>query len=195
MEMRDKASNEIKGAEAIVIHNGNIVLGMQSIKRWYKLDNGQTAAIVKTIGGKIEEKDEYNSKKAIIREVLEELKLDVIDKSDIDISKKPIFTKKIKLRDLNPYDKQYELNMCADFYFVKILSNNKILPNDLPVLIEIPIEKFLKLEFAKSGQTKNLYDYIVKNTNYDLDLPEQYALMVPEEVKTFLEKLREDEQI
>lgn len=194
MEMRDKASNPIKGSEAIVIHNDNIVLGMQSVKRWYKLENGQTAAIIKTIGGKIEENDEDNSKKTLIREVLEELKLDGVDNSDITISKWPVFTKEIKLGELNPFDKQSELSMCADFYFIKILSINKILPNDLPALLEMPIEKFLKLKFAKSSETKNLYDYIIKNANYDFELPEHYALMVPEEVKVFLEKLREDEQ-
>ena len=43
MEMKDNNLKEIKGAEAVVIHNGNIVLGMQKPKRWYELDNNKMA--------------------------------------------------------------------------------------------------------------------------------------------------------
>ena len=43
--------NIILGAEGIVIHGNKIVLGMQKQKRWYFLENGEKAAIIKTLGG------------------------------------------------------------------------------------------------------------------------------------------------
>ena len=55
--MKDNNSEEIKGAEAIVIHNGNIILGMQKPKRWYNLENEEKATIIKTLGGQIEKED------------------------------------------------------------------------------------------------------------------------------------------
>ena len=44
------ADDSIYGAEGIVLHGEKVVLGMQKIKRWYKLENGETASIVKTLG-------------------------------------------------------------------------------------------------------------------------------------------------
>ena len=73
MEMIDNSNELINGAEGVVIHNGNVVLGMQKPKRWYELPNGEKATIIKTLGGEIEEKDENSSKRALVREVLEEV--------------------------------------------------------------------------------------------------------------------------
>lgn len=57
--------DSILGAEGIVIHGNKIVLGMQKSNRWYILKNGEKAAIVKTLGGAIEEVDGKNTKIAI----------------------------------------------------------------------------------------------------------------------------------
>ncbi len=68
-----KTKEKIQGTEAIVLHGENIVLGLQKPKRWTKLENGEMAGVIKTIGGKIEEEDSGSSKKALIRETLEEI--------------------------------------------------------------------------------------------------------------------------
>lgn len=147
MEMKGNNSEEIKGAEAIVIHNGNMVLGMQKPKRWYDLENGERATVIKTLGGQIEEVDENSSKKALIREVLEEVK--GIEEKDIRVTTNPIFTKKIRMGDLNTFERDSNLSMEADFYFLEILSKEHIEPNDLPALLEIPLKEFLRLEFTR----------------------------------------------
>lgn len=188
-------SNNIIGAEGIVVHNGNIVLGLQTPKRWYPLADGKVGAIIKTIGGSLEETDENDSKKAIIREVLEEIK--GITKEDIMIREVPIFKKEIKMGELNPYEKDSNLAMSAHFYFLELASIKSIMPRDLPALLEIPIHEFLAVELNKKQKLKNLEKYIRKNDTLELNLPEQYAFLIPEEVKDFLyqrgdEKYKED---
>ncbi len=106
------------GAEGIVIHGDKIVLGMQKPKRWYQLKNGETASIVKTLGGAVEEEDNKSTRNALIREILEEVK--GITTNDIKMSRKPVFTKEIKMKDLNPYEKNSDLKMKADFYLIEI---------------------------------------------------------------------------
>lgn len=85
--------NIILGAEGIAIHGNKIVLGMQKQKRWYFLENGEKAAIIKTLGGAVEKVDENNTRKTLIREILEEVK--EINNKDIKVSKQPVFTKEI----------------------------------------------------------------------------------------------------
>ena len=41
--------DSVFGAEGILIHGDKIVLGMQKPKRWYLMENGEKAAIIKTI--------------------------------------------------------------------------------------------------------------------------------------------------
>ena len=66
--------NEVVPKErAILIHNGNIVLGMQTPNRWYTLEDGTKAGIIKTIGGKIEKEDNGSSRNAVQREIIEEI--------------------------------------------------------------------------------------------------------------------------
>ena len=192
MVMKDNNSGKIKGAEAIVIHNGNMVLGMQKTKRWYDLGNGERATVIKTLGGQIEEVDENSSKKALIREVLEEVK--GIEEKDIRVTTNPIFTKKIRMRDLNIFERDSNLSMEADFYLLEILSKESIEPNDLPALLEIPVKEFLKLEFTRKGSLNKLKKYVIKNIKFQDSLPEYYTLMIPEEVKRFLKKIKEYEE-
>lgn len=194
IEQKEKKSenkeSKIEGAEAIVIHDKNIVLGMQVPKRWYKLKNETSAALIKTLGGKIEERDKNSSKNAVIREFLEEVK--GIGIEDIKVSERPIFKKQVKLKDLSPFETQAELSMDADFYLLEIPSQKGIKPNDLPALLEIPIDEFIKLKFGKQQKISVLKDYVIKNDNLDLKLPENYAFMIPEEVRYFLEKYKGD---
>lgn len=117
--------DSVFGAEGIVIHGDKIVLGMQKPKRWYQLENGETATIVKTLGGAVEEEDNRNTRNALIREVLEEVK--GISPTDIKVSETPIFTKEIKIGELNPYEKNSNLKMKADFYVVEISRDFKII--------------------------------------------------------------------
>lgn len=126
MEMKDNNSEEIKGAEAIVIHNGNIILGMQKPKRWYNLENEEKATIIKTLGGQIEKEDKNSSKRALIREVLEEVK--GIEEKDLRVTSNLIFTKKIIMGDLNIFERDSNLSMEADFYLLEILSKKAIEP-------------------------------------------------------------------
>lgn len=184
MEMKDKNLKVVEGAESIVIHNGNIVLGMQKPTRWYNLENEEKATIIKTLGGKIEKEDKNNSKIALIRELLEEVK--GIEEKDIRMISNPIFTKKIAMRDLNIFERNSNLRMEADFYFLEILSEKDIEPNDLPALLEIPVKEFLKLEFLKKEDLNKLQKYVIKNKNLKNSLPEYYSLMIPKEVKEFL---------
>ena len=109
MEMKDNNLEGIKGAEAVVIHNGNIILGMQKSKRWYDLENGERATIIKTLGGKIEEEDKNSSRKAVIREILEEVK--GREEKDIKVTASPIFTKRARMGDLNVFERDSNLSM------------------------------------------------------------------------------------
>ncbi len=190
--MKDNDLKEIKGAESVVIHNGNIVLGMQKPKRWYNLENEEKATIIKTLGGRIEKQDKDSSKIALIREVLEEVK--GIEEKDLRVTSNPIFTKKIIMGDLNIFERDSNLSMEADFYLLEILSKEAIEPNDLPALLEIPIKEFLSLEFTKKESLNKLQEYVIKNKNLQLHLPEYYALMIPKEVKEFLKKVKEYEE-
>ena len=192
MEMKDNNLKEIKGAEAIVIHNGNIVLGMQKPKRWYNLGNEEKATIIKTLGGQIEKEDKNSSKRALIREVLEEVK--GIEEKDLRVTSNPIFTKKIIMGDLNVFERDSNLSMKADFYLLEILSKKAIEPNDLPALLEIPVKEFLKLEFTKKESLNKLKKYVIKSIKFQDSLPEHYVLMIPEEVKEFLKKIKEYEE-
>ena len=163
---------------------------MQVPKRWYKLEAGTRAAIIKTLGGKIEDVDKNSSKNALIRELIEEVK--GIESKDIRVSEKPAFKKQVILGDLNPFERQADLSMEADFYLLEILSKKEIVPNDLPALVEIPISEFVKLKFGKQQDLSALQGSVIKNDNLDIDLPEQYGLMIPEEVRTLLEKVKGD---
>ena len=192
MEMKDNNLKEIKGAEAVVIHNGNIVLGMQKPKRWYNLEKEEKATIIKTLGGQIEKEDKNSSKRALIREVLEEVK--GIEEKDLRVTSNPIFTKKIIMGDLNIFERDSNLSMEADFYLLEILSKKAIEPNDLPALLEIPVKEFLRLEFTKKESLNKLQEYVIKNKILQLSLPEYYALMIPKEVKEFLKKVKEYEE-
>ena len=188
MEKKGDKLVNIKGAEGIVIHNGNVVLGMQKPKRWYELDNNKMATIIKTLGGEIEETDKEDSKKTIIREIMEEV--DDINEKDIKISKTPIFTKSITMGKLNPYERDSKLNMLADFYLLEIIKEGKLFPNDLPALIEIQVDFFLNIEFSKQYSMSNLKRWITKNKKNDIVIPDYYALMIPEEVKKFLNEIK-----
>lgn len=176
--------DSVFGAEGILIHGDKIVLGMQKQKRWYLMENGEKAAIIKTIGGAIEEVDKEDTKKALIREILEEIK--GIKKNDIKVSKKPIFTKEIKIGELNPYEKNSNLKMKADFYIVEIKNNINLTPNDLPALIEIPKKKFYNMKLAINLRLDNIKNYIIK----EIIIPDNYAIMVPKEVKELFKDTR-----
>ena len=180
----DNNLKEIKGAEEIVIKNGNIILGMQQSKRWYNLENGERGALIKTLGGKIENEDENSSKKALIREIFEEVK--GIRKNDIRVTTNPIFTKKIKMGDLNTFDRDSNIKMKADFYYLDIFSKDNIEPNDLPALIKIPVKEFLELEINKKESIKKIKQYLIKNKKNQNSLPEYYSLMIPKEVRDFI---------
>lgn len=180
--------DNVIGAEGIVIHGDKIVLGMQKLKRWYQLENGEKAAIVKTLGGALKDIDKNDSKKALIREILEEVK--GIKEKDISVSETPIFTKEINMGELNPYEEKSALKMKADFYAVEIHKNFKLIPNDLPLLFEIPIADFLKLEFSKNLPLSNIKNYMIEGEK--ITIPDSYAIMAPNEIKDFLKRKGEE---
>ena len=185
----EEEENMVKGSESILIHNGNIVLGMQKPDRWYDVGNNQKAAIIKTIGGKIEKEDNNSSRNAVVREILEEIK--DVEKSDIKISAKPIFSKDVDMSSLNPYEKDSNINLSADFYVAEIVKEGNLEPNDLPALVEIPISEFLKMNLGRSDFLKCINSYVCKNSELydDIELPENYAIMAPPEVKNIFKDL------
>ena len=180
----EKKQVKVEGAEGIVIHNGKVVLGMQKPYRWYEFENGEKAAIIKTIGGEIEE-DDKNSRDALIREILEEIK--GIKREDIRVSKEPIFTKDTVMGQLNPYEADSDLQMHADFYVLEIMKDRNIVPNDLPALIEIPIERFMKMKTLHNQKMRFLKDCVIPKEG--VELPENYAIMTPKEIKEFFRVL------
>lgn len=101
------------------------------------------------------------------------------------MSKQPVFTKEIEIRELNPYEQNSTLKMRADFYTVEIAKDINLKPNDLPALIEIPKEKFYDIKLASNLSMKYIKDYIIKNEE-EISIPENYAIMAPKKVKNFL---------
>lgn len=191
----EEDNKSIKGAESILIHNGNIVLGMQTPGRWYTLEDGTKAGIIKTIGGKIEIEDS-SSREALQREISEEI--EGINEENLRISTKPVFSKNIKLGDLNPFQKDSKLSLTADFYVAGIIKEGILKPNDLPAILEIPIEQFIKMKFGCKDYLRFLNKYITKNEKIyqDINLPESYALMIPREISIFFknyQKMMKDE--
>ena len=183
---KDKNEN-VKGAEAIVLHNGNIVLGMQNKKRWYELEDGKKGAIIKTIGGKMEGSDNNDSKKAVLREIFEEI--DGINESKIQITKKPVLNKKVKLGEINPYQKESKIKMGADFYLAEIKGKDKIKPKDIPGIVEIPVQELIKMKTGTNMPIEKLEqkgEIIIKEGEKK---PDNIAIMIPEEVKNIF---RED---
>lgn len=178
--MEDKS---VFGAEGILIHGDKIVLGMQKPKRWYPLENGEKAALVKTIGGEVELADNNDTRKALIREILEEL--NGISEEDIKVSNSPIFTKEVKFGELNPYEKDSALNMKADFYTVEIPGYIQLKPNDLPALVEMPKEQFFNMSLSSNLSSLNIRNYLIPSDE-NLTIPENYAIMAPKEIKDFL---------
>ncbi len=181
--------DNVFGAEGIVIHGDKIVFGMQKQKRWYFLENGEKAAIVKTLGGAIEEVDKKSTRKALIREILEEVK--GIKEEDIKVSQFPIFTKQIKMGELNPYERNSNLKMKADFYIVEISNHVQLVPNDLPALVEIPMEKFSKMNLSSNFPLGHIKNHITKKE--ETTIPENYAIMAPKEIKEYLKSKEEEE--
>lgn len=180
--------HDVFGSEGIIFHNGNVVLGMQKQKRWYILDGNNKGAIVKTIGGSIEKEDKNSARKALKREISEEIFN--LSSEDIVISRKKLFTKEIHMSDLNPFDKSSLLKMKANFYLVNILKK-KIEPNDLPYLFEIPLKDFINLEFNKIIDSKLIEKYLIKNKSMSPNFPSYVALFVPLDV---IEYLKQSEQ-
>ncbi|MBR3163338.1 MAG: hypothetical protein IKF17_04500 [Clostridia bacterium] len=188
--MKDKKKSYIQGAESIVIHNNNVLLGMQKQKRWYTLQNEEQAAIIKTIGGKVEDVDEKNTKKTIIREFFEEVK--GIEKKNLIINNNPVFTKSIQMNQINPYESETKLRMNADFYVLEIINTNSILPNDLPALLEIPIKEFIKIQFTHQITLHSVEKYLIRNSRYSIKFPKYCAFMIPDEVKEYLKNMTND---
>lgn len=189
----EEENKPVKGAESILIHNGNIVLGMQTPNRWYTLEDGTKAGIIKTIGGKIEKEDNGSSRNAVQREIIEEI--EGINKENLRISTKPVFSKNIRLGDLNPFQKDSKLGLTADFYVAGITKEGNLKPNDLPAIFEIPIEQFMKMNFGCKDYLRFLNKYITKNEKMyqDIELPESYAMMIPGEIKTFFRELTKND--
>ena len=174
--------NKVIGAEGIIIKGDKIVLGMQKQKRWYNID-GKFSAIIKTIGGAVELVDNNISKNALIRELFEEIKN--IEINDIDCCDF-IFTKRVKMGDLNPFDESSSLEMEAEFYLLKISDHCNVEPNDLPFLIEIPIKDFINLKMHSKIEFNNIKDYVIKNKNIDAPIPDFFAFFIPDEIVEFL---------
>jgi len=171
------------GAEGIIIHNNNIILGMQKEKRWYQLDDGSRGAIIKTIGGSLETEDQGDRKEALIREIIEEISN--IKRENIDVLDKKIFSKTISMGELNPFDSRNKLLMNADFYFVNI-QKDKIIPRDLPLLVEIPINIFLKYKLNTILDIKEIEKYIILNDQNSFKLPKYFSFFIPLEVINYL---------
>lgn len=77
--------------------------------------------------------------------------------------------------------------MKADFYIVEIKNNINLTPNDLPALIEIPKKKFYNMKLAINLRLDNIKNYIIKEKK-EIIIPDNYAIMVPKEVKEFLRR-------
>ncbi len=178
---------KIKGAEAIIMHNGNIVLGMQNKNRWYKLPNGNKATAIKTIGGKMEEKDENDSQKAVIRELFEEI--EGIDKKDIKITKNPVFNKQVQLKEINPYENNSKIELNADFYVINIEGKKQIFPKDIPGIVEIPVADFMKMEISKDISIEELKNRGNITLKEEENMPDNFAIMAPKEMKDFLQSI------
>ena len=183
-----KGNNRVEGTEGIIIIGNNIILGMQKEKRWYKLDEASKGAIIKTIGGSIEDVDDSNSKKALKREIIEEI--DNINDEDVYIKDDKLFSKTIVMGDLNPFDTDSKMIMNADFYLVKI-AEKKIFPKDLPALVVMPVMDFLNFEHNKKISINKIKKYLIINKKISI-LPEYFTFFIPLEVVKYLKEYVEN---
>lgn len=174
-------NDKVIGSEGIIILDGNVILGMQKPKRWYEYANDK-GALIKTIGGQLEDVDNGDFKSALAREITEEIQKIEIDNDDMIL----LFNKKIRMKDLNPFEMKSELEMSANFYLIKIKDNSNYTPNDLPFLIKIPIEKFLKFEMGKIYNMDMISDYLIKNENVISKPPKYFSFFVPNDAIAYL---------
>ena len=66
-------------------------------------------------------------------------------------------------------------------------NNINLTTNDLPALIEIPKKKFYNMKLAINLRLDNIKNYIIKEKK-EIIIPDNYAIMVPKEVKEFLRR-------
>ena len=179
--------HNVLGGEGIILYKEYVILGMQKEKRWYDLDHNDKWALIKTIGGKIEREDHYSMKKALIREIKEELNL---LSNDFQISHHCLFEKEILMSDLNPFEKKSDTKLKAKFYRVDISDKKDVLPCDLPFLLMIPIKEFINLEYNVIIESYTLKKYFISKNN-NVNIPKYVSLFIPEEVKLYLRGLYE----
>ena len=75
----------------------------------------------------------------------------------------------------------------------KSLGSSKLSPNDLPALIEIPIERFCKMDLSSDSPFWYIKNYMVQGEQ-KLEYPQKYAIMAPKEIKDFLRQRGDEER-
>lgn len=66
-------------------------------------------------------------------------------------------------------------------------------PNDLPALVEIPIERFCKMDLSTDSPFWYVKNYVLKGKQV-IDLPDRYAIMAPKEIKVLLRQIAHNER-
>lgn len=171
--------DSIIGAECILIQDNCLILGFQKCKRWYNYKN-EKAAIIKTIGGKLEDIDNNNTCNTLVREMNEE----ICNVHEYFFDKKDLFIKKIDMCNLNPFDRSSKLKMEATFYKIIINKNCNIYPNDLPFLLKIPFSELKKFNFGVIYDISMIKKYIIFSKN-SYKLPKYFSFFIPDEVRKY----------
>jgi|GEM_PF-1654189 len=202
-----KNSKEKYGVEAIVIYEDSIVLGMQKKYRWVDIGKNKKGIVLKTIGGQIKESE--TEKMALIRELREEI---YFSKNNKDIkfnfikpentylingsknevvkaSNERVAIVRAKLQEMNIFIKKNQKKLEGHFYIIKIEGIGKIKPKDLPALLVIPIEKFLKINFLTKINYQEIKNFLVEKEK--ISEKDVFSIMLPEFFKKIIKKIYE----
>lgn len=194
--------DNIRGAEAILLHGANIVLAAQTEHRWLKKGDS-TIIPLKTIGGAIEGGESPLA--CIEREILEEIHFSCDLRFDqmcsFENSKKQYLERgglrtedhfddlriaadvSTPIASLGPFVTSKGGDLHALFYRVRVKNDCVLRPKDVPALCIMPLRVFMSLDMRGMYSRTNLEKYMIAGDRVQLPSNTSFAFMMPSVMK------------